>query len=299
MLARTARTTTRLALALVALLALGACSINISATTQGDDAEQDRSVDTATGEYVSTALVAEAGDSVLFIDQDTETPYVPTLPEGQVFGADGEQIDGGDLEVGNVVRVTGNGIMLESYPGQYPGIAKVEVIDEGSPESIEPYEDILAQITAERDPSEPPGAFVEYRTDHAVVSVLLPTFGYTWSFEENGETQTVIADAAHPVQCEAADLNDVSVGETAEVTVGFDEPALGAVVERWSEAEISTAAEAAGSVLDINPDDLAAETSAVTADGDGALSLTVEPGYRYSLTVEFEAGTVTYAFTVR
>lgn len=299
MLARTARTTTRLALALVALLALGACSINISATTQGDEAEQDRSVDTATGEYVSTALVAEAGDSVLFIDQDTETPYVPTLPEGQVFGADGEQIDGGDLEVGNVVRVTGNGIMLESYPGQYPGIAKVEVIDEGSPESIEPYEDILAQITAERDPSEPPSAFVEYRTDHAVVSVLLPTFGYTWSFEENGETQTVIADAAHPVQCEAADLNDVAVGETAEVTVGFDEPALGAVVERWSEAEISAAAEAAGSVLDINPDDLAAETSAVTADDDGALSLTVEPGYRYSLTVKFEAGTVTYAFTVR
>lgn len=299
MLARTTRTTTRLALALVALLALGACSINISATTQGDDAEQDRSVDTATGEYVSTALVAEAGDSVLFIDQDTETPYVPTLPEGQVFGADGEQIDGGDLEVGNVVRVTGNGIMLESYPGQYPGIAKVEVIDEGSPESIEPYEDILAQITAERDPSEPPSAFVEYRTDHAVVSVLLPTFGYTWSFEEDGETQTVIADAAHPVQCEAADLNDVSVGETAEVTVGFDEPALGAVVEHWSEAEISAAAEAAGSVLDINPDDLAAETSAVTAGDDGALSLAVEPGYRYSLTVEFEAGTVTYAFTVR
>ena len=33
------------------------------------------------------------------------------------------------LVAGNIVQVTGNGIMLESYPGQYPGITKVEVIE--------------------------------------------------------------------------------------------------------------------------------------------------------------------------
>lgn len=306
MLARTARTTRLIPAlavfaALAALLALGACSATSPAngSSEGSATEQNRSVDTATDGTVSTALVAEVDGGILFIGQDSGEPYVPTLPEGQIFDVDGEQIDEGDLRVGNVVRVTGNGVMLESYPGQYPGITKVEVIDEGSPENLEPYEELLAELVSERDPAEPPGAIVEYRSDSAVVSVILPTYGYTWSFEQDGGTQTTIADAPHPTQYDADELNDVAVDAPTEVTVICDEAATGAVVERWSETDISQAAEAAGSAQALDTSELTAqEVDAELAD-DGTLTLTVEPGYRYSLTVEFDAGTVTYAFTVR
>ena len=71
-------------------------------------------------EFVSTAMVVTFGDGeVLFVDQETGTPYYPTLPEGTP-----------ELTAGNIVRVSGNGIMLESYPAQYPGITDVEVIEE-------------------------------------------------------------------------------------------------------------------------------------------------------------------------
>lgn len=105
-------------------------------------------------EHVSTALVAWAsGDQVLFVDQATESPYLPTLPE-----------DAPELAAGNVVRVTGNGIMLESYPAQYPGITQVEVIEEGTPEDAERYADLVARLCPPKDPAEPPSAAVEYQT---------------------------------------------------------------------------------------------------------------------------------------
>lgn len=52
---------------------------------------------------------------------------------------------------GNIVQVTGNGIMLESYPGQYPGITKVEVIETGSPADAEQYADIVDTVFAAPD----------------------------------------------------------------------------------------------------------------------------------------------------
>ncbi len=299
MLARTARAM-RIIAVLAVLVLLAACSTTTSAETGADGSTQDQgqASGATADEFVSTALVAVLDDGeVLFIDQQTEAPYYPTLPEGQVFGTDGERLGDGELASGNVVRVTGNGIMLESYPGQYPGITKVEVTDEGTPESLEPYRTLLAELVVERDPSEPPSATVRWRTD-SVTSALFPiTCGFTWSFEQGGQTVTTIADAMHPTQIDANDLPGMTVAETTEVSVSFGEPAVSAQVERWSESDISAAAEKAGSIQSVNPDDLASDAVEVTVTDDGTLELVAEPGYRYALTVTFEAGTVTYVFT--
>ena len=70
------------------------------------DAKGTEGEGSAMDEFVSTAMAVTFGDGkILFVDQDTETPYYPTLPE-----------DAPELTAGNIVRVTGNGIMLESYP---------------------------------------------------------------------------------------------------------------------------------------------------------------------------------------
>lgn len=232
------------------------------------DAKGTEGEGSAMDEFVSTAMVVTFDDGeVLFVDQDTGTPYYPTLPEGAP-----------ELTAGNIVRVTGNGIMLVSYPGQYPGISKVEVVEEGSPADAEKYDELVAQIWQPKDPSEPPLASLEYTTELAATSVMLETYGYTWSYEENGSEQTVTADAPHPTQLEADELPDARVDGPTEVTVSFDVEMTELVVSRWSE-----------DALDVEGEPVEAE--------DG--TFIVEPGYRYAFFATFDAGGATYVFTVR
>ena len=225
------------------------------------------------------------------MDQETGTPYYPTnLPA-----------DAPELTAGNIVRVTGNGIMLESYPAQYPGITGVKVIEEGTPADAEKYDELVAQIWQPKDPSEPPLASLEYTTELAATSVMLGTYGYTWSYEENGSEQTVTADAPHPIQLEAAELSDVRVDGSTEVTVTFDVPCTAAGIVRWPEDELEAAAEAAGSAQAVEID--AVEGDAWTVDDreivDGNVVFTVEPGWRYSVEAYFDGGEAIYAFAVR
>ena len=252
--------------------------------TEGEGAEM--------GEFVSTAMVVTFGDGeVLFVDQETGTPYYPTnLPA-----------DAPELAAGNIVRVTGNGIMLESYPAQYPGITNVEVIEEGTPADAEKYDELVTQIWQPKDPSEPPLASLEYTTELAATSVMLGTYGYTWSYEENGSEQTMTADAPHPTQLEAAELSDARVDGPTEVTVTFDVPCTAAGIVRWPEDELEVAAEAAGSAQAVEIDSVEGDTWTVDDREivDGNVVLTVEPGWRYAVEAYFDGGEAIYAFTVR
>lgn len=283
---RTALTTVTAALALV-LLATG-CKAQTQEAPAADAGQDEAPAATESAdEFTSTAMVVTLSDGqVLFVDQETETPYYPTLPE-----------DAPELTAGDVVRVTGNGIMLESYPGQYPGITKVEVVEEGAPEDAEKYADLVSQLDASRDPADPPYATVEYRTADAIVSLFPLTCSSTWTFEQDGETQTVTTDAPHPIQYEAEGMPEATVDGPTEVTASFDEPAVYVDVTRYLEADISEAAAATDSVHELSASDVIGETIDAQL-ADGGVTLTVEPGYRYALEVSFEQGIAMYVFTV-
>ncbi|MDO4428426.1 MAG: hypothetical protein Q4B91_02815 [Atopobiaceae bacterium] len=62
----------------------------------------------------------------------------------------------------------------------------------------EKYDELVAQIWQPKDPSEPPLASLEYTTELAATSVMLGTYGYTWTYEEGGSKQTVTADGRTP-----------------------------------------------------------------------------------------------------
>ena len=156
---------TSLALLVVALAAasfmlmLPGCTGGTNDSPGKPDAVGNRSADGASeatqGDIVSTAMVAYAnGDQVLFVDQETQTPYIPTEIDDATIIVDGQQTDEEALVAGNIVQVTGNGIMLESYPGQYPGITKVEVVETGSPADAEQYADIVDTVFAAPDQSQ-------------------------------------------------------------------------------------------------------------------------------------------------
>ena len=242
----------------------------VAATFEGGDAGYLFDVKGAEGAemdgFVSTAMVVTFGDGeVLFVDQDSESPYYPTLPEGTP-----------ELTAGNIVRVTGNGIMLESYPGQYPGITKVEVIEEGTPADAEKYDELVAQIWQPKDPSEPAFASLDYTTELAATSVMLNPFRSTWTSTQDGETQTIAGDVA---QLEPSDLPDARIGNSVDATLSFDVTPTSVTVGRRSVLSSSTSLES-----------VAVELSEKSAE------LIIEPGYLYVIDASFEAGKVSYAF---
>lgn len=284
--------------AIIALACLGAvvgiagCVANGTRHTEGSDTKRQ--------EFEGTAMVLRLGDdSLLFVDRDTETPFVPTaIDDAEIIGIDGATAAPEDLEPGNIVRITGNGIMLESYPGQYPGITRVEVIDEGTPEDAEAYDELVAQLWSEPDPSQPASASLDYTTDLATVSLLPLTNDFTWSFKEDGQMQTVVADVPHPTQISRDDIPDARIDGAIEAALTLDRPARSVSVTRWSEDDIAAAAEKAGSSSDIDADELSGEQVEATLV-DSTATLTIEPGWRYCVKATFDEGTVNYVFTTR
>ncbi|MCF2622030.1 YobA family protein [Collinsella tanakaei] len=284
--------------AIIALACLGVvvgiagCTANGTQRTEGSDTKRQ--------EFEGTAIVLRLGnDSLLFVDRDTETPFVPTaIDDAEIIGIDGATTAPEDLEPGNIVRITGNGIMLESYPGQYPGITRVEVIDEGTPEDAEAYDELVAQLWNEPDPSQPASASLDYTTDLAAVSLMPLTNGYTWSFKEDGRMRTVVADVPHPTQISRDDIPDARIDGAVEATLALDRPARSVSVTRWSEDDIAAAAEKAGSSSDIDADALSGE-QVECALVDSTATLTIEPGWRYCVKATFDEGAVNYVFTTR
>ena len=292
----TARSTARIgaALALACLMGATGCSAPAPAASGSGGASTARNISEEDAMFESEALVIASDEAgLLFVDTETETPYTPgDLAQARIVDADGEEISASDLARGNLVRVVGNGIMLESYPAQYPGISEVEVLKTGSAADADPYNKLVAQVRPTQDPAEPPYAALSYRTDDAAVTVALTLVSSTW---QDGEDAT--GERPAPAVALAPDaLADARIPHALEATVELDTPATAVRAVRWNESDLARAAEASGGYTALEENQPSEEVAVSTADG--AASLTIEPGWRYALTVEFADGEVTYAFTV-
>ena len=63
------------------------------------------------------AMYIEKGDDFqIFVDTSTDVLFDAYIPEGTE-----------ELTTGDLVKIYGDGIMLESYPGQYPGVTRIVV----------------------------------------------------------------------------------------------------------------------------------------------------------------------------
>ncbi len=276
-----------------------ACGVAFVACSSPHESSSGKAADDgarANDSFESTAMVVRYGDGeMLFFDQENDAPYSAGLDNAEIVGIDRSSIHPDDLVSGNVVRVTGNGIMLESYPGQYPGIARVEVVEEGSPDDAARYDDVIAQIWQPRDPAEPAHATVEYATDLAVVALMPLTCGYDWSYENDGVSNAISVDAPTPLQYAASDLPDARIDSPVDARVSFDIAPIGVEIVRWDESAVENAAHVAGSEQGIDESDVVSEP-VETMISDGGASFALEPGWRYAIIARFEQGSVTYAF---
>lgn len=282
------------------MLAAGlcACSSGGESSEGGEGADAMRASD----EQVSTAMVVmQSGTSVLFVDQQTETPYFPTLPEGAVLDEQGKPMADADLAVGNIVQVTGNGIMLESYPGQYPGIYKVQVLEQGNPADADKYAEVVEAVSSEGavDLNEVPTGSLEYRTDMAAVTSRLDAYRSDFATDslDAGAVESAAVAAGSPFADDGTLLDgvmDARVEGPTEATVSFLPAPLSVQVSRVEMGKTDSGVP----TVDLSRLDGSAQAvpSSASDAAAGAVAFTIEPGYFYFVTATFEAGAADYGF---
>lgn len=280
----------------VGLIALAGCAVKggNAGEPSGRDAGDPTQGDPTANGTVSTAIVAYAnGDDVLFVDQETQTPYIPTNLDEATIIFEGQEIDEDDLQAGNIVKVIGNGIMLESYPGQYPGITSVEVTSVGNPADAEQYADIVDTVFAAPDQRQVPSGNLDYKTADAQVSVVLNPYDYEWSFGQPDGTPDRISQDNDVLAADGSVLEgaaDARISGSVDAFVAFSVNPTSVEIERTPLA--------AGSTIGAAKIDAAAEDENVpcTLGADGSLAFTIEPGYLYELNATFPQGEADYAF---
>lgn len=253
-------------------------------------------------ENIIRAMYVPYGESgsYVMIDIENGTVFTVNMPEN-IFDINGEKMEPSDLKKGNILDIYGNGIMAESYPGQYMGVTEIHVVEEGKPEDADQYQQIIDGLYFEPDPAQIPYLSATYRTEQAIVTVAIPNGSYSWSYEnENGQTTEVEADSAHVLMWEEELLGDVSIGEATDVELAFDKKPKEVQVSRW-EAQYRDDQD----YLNDNPD---GETVELTTDEEAVTSsvqkvtkwiLKAEPGYIYRVKAIWENGMVEYGFLTK
>ncbi len=269
---------------------LGGCSPLITGAadnvpeTTSDTTSQDRS--TATNELVSRAYVAAVQeDSLLLVDADNETPYFAPIPEGGISDSDGASVALDALNPGDTLEVTGNGIMLESYPGQYPGVSKLVRIAEGTEADKDRFESLVAEVLVTPSQDEPPVGNASYQTSLANVSVMLTPFSASYVNEAGDEVVSEDISAFNEAGVLAPSVPDVRIDGTTDITLGFDFPVLSA-----QSSSIPVYAADGDTMVDLAQGSEAQSCSVV----DGEVTLSMTPQALYRLDVEFGHGSAIY-----
>lgn len=252
-------------------------------STQDNSSQNEGSGETADAPPITAMYVPITEDIYLFIGEESGV-FTIHFPE-EIYDIHGKKITKEQLAKGNIVKIYGNGIMAESYPGQYNGVTKLEVIEEGTPSDVDQYADIVDQFYQEPDPSQPPTLNVEYTTDLAAVTVMVNRGGYEWIYmDKDGLSNAEVADSAHVLQWGEL-LADLRLQEPADVTLSFSEEPQEVNAVRYDSALAGTEQE--------NPEG----ENVTVEEKEGEFVLPgVTAGYIYEITGIWENGRATYGF---
>lgn len=230
-----------------------------------------------------TAMVVTLGNGeLLFVDQNTETPFYVTNPDKvKVTDEAGQISDFYDLKTGNLVEIIGNGVMANSYPGQYPGVTDMKVIQIGTEADADRYSELAETLYSKPDPGEIPFANVSFKTEDMNITMALTVGGYEWTYtDKDGNSITENADSAHIT--EWTDIIDTKLNKMTEAEITFSQLPCSVVVTRFAEG--STEEEMVGEYEESNLKKM------------DQFTISAEPGYRYLIAADYENGHVEYGF---
>ena len=272
---------------------------NQSATqTESQIADNQTETGDLSGEEISAAqhciLLAGKNGTWLLADRDNGTVFTTSIPN-DLTDNDGKKITSEILKAGDYVDVYGDGIMLQSYPGQYPGVNKMVVTGEGTEDELKQYQDVIDMVFAEPDTSEVPSAGVVYSSSLGQTMGLMSGPGnYTWtapsgaSETDSSEDNTVTACGAAVMQWEELEKMAIDAGKT-DFTISCDLTPTKVTVRRWTEDRYPASD---GDNYDASAEDVTTEQN---DDGEFIIK-DVEPGYVYEVTINWEYGDAQYGF---
>ena len=84
-------------------------------------------------------------NSWYFADLDTDTIFSGTIPD-KLSDENGKKLTEEDMTDGDVYLIYGDGIMLQSFPGQYPGITKMVRKEQDNQEKADLFQKELLSI---------------------------------------------------------------------------------------------------------------------------------------------------------
>lgn len=241
------------------------------------------------GEYALKAvyLEKEQGNGI-FVNLTAEYPFTGTIPEGELYDENGEKITEEELNNGDVLNIWGNGVIAESYPAQYHGITKIERVQQASQEYIEKYGHYLEELFVEKDPSELPHMNVCYRDELAATAVIIPeALSFTWTYEEDGESQTITTDAPHVLQTEPVEVLKLSEAMTMELE--FDENPESVKLISWEDSLLGQYQDSAASIPEGREEE-------IEENEEGRLEFTAQPGRVYLVQGQWNQGRADYGF---
>ena len=232
-------------------------------------------------------LKKEDGNNI-FVELENDMPFTGKIPQEELYDENGEKITEQDLNNGDVLNIYGNGIMAQSYPGQYNGISKIERTEQENQEYIEEYSHFLDEFFVEKEPSQRPELNVCYTDDLAAVTVMIPeALGYTWTYEENGEGNTITTDAPHILQTNPTEVTKLS--EPMKMELMFDAKPESVQILSWEDSLLGQYQDSANQIQDGTPVE-------VQENEEGNPEFTAQPGCVYLVQGQWENGTADYGF---
>ena len=232
-------------------------------------------------------LKKEDGNNI-FVELENDMPFTGKIPQEELYDENGEKITEQDLNNGDVLNIYGNGIMAQSYPGQYNGISKIERTEQENQEYIEEYSHFLDEFFVEKEPSQRPELNVCYTDDLAAVTVMIPeALGYTWTYEENGESNTITTDAPHILQTNPTEVTKLS--EPMKMELMFDVKPESVQILSWEDSLLGQYQDNANQIPDGTPVE-------IQENEEGNPEFTAQPGCVYLVQGQWENGTADYGF---
>lgn len=267
-------------------------------TTESQTATVQTEISGESSEEVSDVqhclLLAGKNGTWLLADRENGSVFTTEVPS-DLTDESGKKISAEILKAGDYVDVYGDGIMLESYPGQYPGVNKMVVTGEGTTDELKQYQDVIDMVFAEPDTSEVPSAGVVYSSSLGqTMSLMSGPANYTWtaplgdSETDSSEDNTVTACGLAVMQWEDLEKMAMDDGKT-DFTVSCNLVPEKVTVRRWSVDQYPAGAD--------DDYDASAEGVTVEKNDEGEFVIKdVEPGYVYEVTINWEYGDAQYGF---
>lgn len=246
------------------------------------------------GAVMEALLLRDDGEELLshylLVDTETGTPFTGNFPEGSIYDESGKKISSEELKNGDVLKLSGDGIMLESYPGQYPGIYKMELLRRQDDELLLKYGALFDEMRVEEDPSQLPFLNLDYRQPQAQVCAMVDTYGgYTWEYvNEAGENVSEKTDSPFILQWER--YAEVNIPEQVKIKLLFSKEPEEVTVKRYpsSATKLMSGEE--------NTDETVPPEEVLTEDTEEGPVLDGEPGYVYSVYAKWDNGEAEYGF---